>query len=232
MKNITGNKRYILFCIFAAFYSITSAQYNHEIGISGGTSFYLGDANQSTPFHTTDFAYGGFYLYNINTRYALKAQVLVAEIEGDSRDFNYIFPNNQIGYFNRQLVDIGLNLQFNFFDLGQSRYYNSRNMISPYFTIGIGYLAYNNMFVGDNVYKFTIPVGIGGKWKITKRLNLGVEWKINKLFVDDLDVTNNESKILNNPYQTNTISFFDTDWYSAATVSLSYNLFNTRKFCR
>ena len=157
---------------------------------------------------------------------------MVAEIEGDSRDFNYIFPNNQIGYFNRQLVDIGLNLQFNFFDLGQSRYYNSRNMISPYFTIGIGYLAYNNMFVGDNVYKFTIPVGIGGKWKITKRLNLGVEWKINKLFVDDLDVTNNESKILNNPYQTNTISFFDTDWYSAATVSLSYNLFNTRKFCR
>lgn len=227
-----GIKKCVLFGVFVSLYSIANAQYNHEIGITGGGSFYLGDANLSLPFHKTNVAYGGFYVYNIDTRYALKAHVIAATIEGDSRDFNYIFPNQQFGYFDRKLIDIGLNLQFNFFDLGQSKYYNSHNSITPYFMIGMGYLAYNNIYIGDNVYKFTIPMGIGGKWKMNDRFTLGIEWKINKLFLDDLDVSNSESKILSNPYQTKNTSFFDTDWYSLASISLSYNLFNTRRFCR
>ncbi len=225
-------RRISLFMCFLVFGTMAKAQYNHEIGIAGGGSFYMGDANLNIPFYKTKPSYGGFYQYNIDTRFALKANVLISEIEGDSRDFAYIFPNNQVGYFNRSIVDLSANLHFNFFDLGQSKYYNSRNNITPYITIGLGFLAYNNIYVGDNVYKFSIPFGIGGKWNINNRITLGAEWKMHKLFIDDLDVTNIESSILSNPYQTTETSFFDTDWYSAATLNLSVNLFNTRKFCR
>ena len=221
----------LLFLFIFPFCSTILAQYNHEIGITGGGSFYLGDANHSTLFNRLKPAYGGFYKYNIDTRYAIKLQALVAEVEGDSRDFNYVFPDKQYGYFNRKFVDASLTVEFNFFDIGESKYYKSDYNISPYILFGIGLTAYNNIYVADNFYKFNFPMGVGGKWKVNKRWTLGAEWTMHKMYVDDFDVTGNESKILNNPYQTNKTAFFDDDWYSVANLFISYNLIHTKRFC-
>ena len=177
------------------------AEYNHEIGVSGGAAFYLGDANKSALFNRADYSVGGLYRYNIDTRWALKLTVRYA-------------------------------VEFNFFDIGESKYYKARYVATPYIMVGVGLTAYNNLYGGDNVYNVNIPVGIGGKWKINKRFTLGLEWTITKLFTDRLDVTDATNEILDNPYKVSSTGFFDTDWYSVANLYLSINLFETNKFCR
>lgn len=82
------------------------------------------------------------------------------------------------------------------------------------------------------MFELSIPFAIGGKWKINKRLTLSVQWSIHKLFTDKFDVTNEKNKVLNNPTNSPKVGFLDTDFYSLANISLSVNLFDTKKFCR
>ncbi|MBO6035077.1 MAG: outer membrane beta-barrel protein [Paludibacteraceae bacterium] len=208
------------------------AEFNHELGLTGGISSYLGDANFNIPFHRPRMAVGGLYRYNIDTRWAIKLSAMYAEVEGDTRDFGYHYPGVDYATFKRGYVDASLSVEFNFFDLGLGKYARGNFKASPYILLGVGLTAYSNMSEAKNMYRFSIPVGIGGKWKINKRWTLGVEWTIHKLFTDDFDVTNSSNKILDNPYKTDKTGFFDTDWYMICNLYITINLFDPQKFCR
>lgn len=233
-KYILKHKRiYTLIALMFFGYGLCSAEYNHELGLSGGTAFYLGDANHVTPFHRPQWSAGAFYRYNIDTRWAIKLDVNYAKVEGDTRDFGYVLPNNQsYARFERGFVDIHAAVEFNFLDLGEDTYYKKKFDATPYILIGVGLCAYNNFYGGSSMYELSIPIAIGGKWKINKRLTLGIQWSIHKLFTDKFDVTNENNKILDNPTGAPNVGFLDTDFYSIAHISLSVNLFDTKKFCR
>lgn len=213
---------------------VSRAEFNHELGLSGGTAFYLGDANHVTPFNRARWSAGAFYRYNIDTRWAVKLDVNYAEVEGDTRDFDYILPNGQsYAAFKRGFVDAHVAVEFNFFDIGESNYSGRAKFdATPYILLGVGLCAYNDLYSGDNLYRLSIPFAIGGKWKINKRLTLGIQWSIHKLFTDSFDVTNDNNKILDNPTGAPKVGFLDTDFYSLANISLSVNLFDTKKYCR
>ncbi len=209
------------------------AEYNHELGVSGGAAFYLGDANKSALFNRANFSVGGLYRYNIDTRWAVKLNIRYARIAGDTRDFGYILPNGQeYASFERGLVDSNVAIEFNFFDIGESKYYVAKYRVTPYIMLGLGVTAYNDLYGDGNAFLFNIPVGIGAKWKINRRFTLGLEWTITKLFTDRLDVTDSTNAILDNPYGVSSTGFFDTDWYSVANLYLTVNLFETNKFCK
>ena len=234
-KNFLKHKRFFTLLALMFFgYGLCSAEFNHELGFSGGTAFYLGDANHVTPFNRARWYAGGFYRYNIDTRWAVKLDVNYAEVEGDTRDFGYILPNGQsYAAFKRGFVDVHAAVEFNFFDIGENKSF-SRNKFdaTPYILIGVGVCAYNDLYSGENMYKLSIPFAIGGKWKINKRLTLGIQWSIHKLFTDSFDVTNESNAILDNPTDAPKVGFLDTDFYSLANISLSVNLFDTKKYCR
>lgn len=208
------------------------AEYNHELGITGGISSYLGDANYKTPFWRPQMAVGGLYRYNIDTRWAVKLCAMYAEVAGDTRDFRYHLPGVEYATFKRGYVDASLSVEFNFLDLGARKYDRGNYKVSPYIMLGVGLTAYSNVMEGKNLYRFSIPVGIGGKWKINHRWTLGLEWTIHKLFADDLDVTGNDNKILDNPYKTTKNGFFDTDWYMICNLYISISLFDPNRFCK
>ena len=212
MKTFLTRHKAIAFVIVFLFVHVaaTHASYNHEIGLTGGTAFYLGDANHATPFNRPGWSAGAFYRYNIDTRWAVKVSARYAYVQGDSRDFGYVFPNGQsYAAFERGFVDATATVEFNFLDIGESKYYKGRYKATPY-----------------------ILLGIGGKWRIDKRWTLGIEWTIHKLFIDSFDVTNANNKVLDNPYQVENVGFFDTDFYSVANLYISFNLFDTNKYCR
>ena len=234
-KNILKHKRILIILSLMFFgYGLCSAEYNHELGFSGGTSFYLGDANHITPFNKPRWSAGDFYRYNIHTRWAIKLDVNYAEVEGDTRDFGYILPNGQAyATFKRGFVDVHAAVEFNFFDIGESNHLSSHKFdATPYILLGIGVCAYNDLYSSGNMFELSIPFAIGGKWKINKRLTLGIQWSIHKLFTDKFDVTNENNKVLNNPTNSPKVGFLDTDFYSLANISLSVNLFDTKNFCR
>jgi hypothetical protein len=232
--NKRNHKRtYLFFTLMCLCYGVCRAEFNHELGLSGGTAFYIGDANKSTPFHRPQWTVGAFYRYNIDTRWAVKLDANYAVVEGDTRDFGYILPNGQpYAKFERGFVNIHAAVEFNFFDIGENSIYKSKFDATPYILLGLGLCTYNDIYSGDNLYKFSIPFAIGGKWKINKRFTLGIEWSIHKLFTDSFDVTNDSNAILDNPTGAPNVGFLDTDFYSLAKISLSVNLFDTKKFCR
>lgn len=233
-KYILKHKRiYTLLALMFFGYGLCSAEYNHELGLSGGTTFYLGDANHITPFNRPKWTAGAFYRYNIDTRWAVKLDVNYAVVEGDTRDFGYILPNGQsYARFERGFADIHAAVEFNFFDIGENSIYKSKFDATPYIMLGVGLCAYTDIYGGSSMYELSIPIGLGGKWKINKRLTLGIEWSIHKLFTDSFDVTNATNEILDNPTNAPKVGFLDTDFYSLAKISLSINLFDTKKFCR
>lgn len=235
MNQILKQYKILILGIVFLFLHVTymHAAYNHELGLSGGTTFYLGDANHSTPFQRPGWSAGMFYRYNIDTRWAVKASVRYAVVQGDTRDFGYTFPNGQAyAEFQRGFVDANATVEFNFFDIGESKYYKARYKATPYIVLGVGLTTYADLYSGGNAYKVSIPFGIGGKWRINRRWTLGLEWTIHKLFIDNFDVTNANNKVLENPYQVPNIGFFDTDFYSIANLYISFNLFDTNKYCR
>ena len=212
---------------------LARAEYNHEIGFAGGTAFYLGDANHKTPFERSRWTAGVMYRYNFDTRWALKLHASLSQVAADSRDFGYRFPTGQdYAAFQRQFFNLDAVAEFNFFDIGQCKYYKAKNKATPYLLLGIGLTAYNAYGPDASMFHVSIPFGIGGKWKATKRLTIGVEWTIHKLFTDDLDVTGEDNLILNDPYRTGKTGFLDTDWFSLASVYISFSMFEINKYCR
>ena len=232
MKNLERLKHLFIVLIISLLAIDASAEYNHELGVTGGVSFYLGDANYKTPFWKPRMAVGGMYRYNIDTRWAIKVSAIYAQVEGDTRDFGYILPGVEYATFKRSYVDASLSIEFNFFDIGEAKYAIGQYKATPYIMVGVGLTAYSDLLNAKNMYHVNIPVGIGGKWKINKRFTLGLEWTIHKLFIDDFDVTSSSNIILDNPYKTKKNGFFDTDWYSICNLYLTVNLFDTKRFCR
>ncbi len=232
MKHAIKFKHLCMVLIMCFLYTTAFAEYNHELGITGGVSFYLGDANNKTPFWKPRIAVGGMYRYNIDTRWAVKVCAIYAQVEGDTRDFEYIMPGGVHASFKRSYVDASLSVEFNFLDIGESKYAIGNYKATPYIMLGVGLTAYSDLFNAKNMYHVNIPVGIGGKWKINKRFTLGLEWSIHKMFIDNFDVTSSSNIILDNPYQSSKNGFFDTDWYSICNLYLTVNLFDTKRFCR
>ena len=216
------------FPVFAQYGSLD--QYRAEIGLMGGTSFYIGDANPTKIFNRPGLALGGLVRYNINPRYSLKLSAMYAAVAGDTRDYPNKFPMDAHAAFERSFWDMGLNLEFNFIDYGLPSYTNDSQWFSPYIFVGIGFTASQDDLNEMMRLDFNFPYGVGVKFKIAHRFNVGAEWSLHTLFTDSFDVTNSSNKILDNPY-----GFYgmkkNNDKYSIAKAFVSVDLFR-RRHCR
>ena len=63
-------------------------EYKMELGGALGGSFYMGDANYTTPFKDLGFAGGIVARYIMNPRMAIKGNFTVGRISGDTKNFN------------------------------------------------------------------------------------------------------------------------------------------------
>ena len=80
--------------------------------------------------------------------------------------------------------------------------------------------------------EFNLPYGVGLKCKAGNRINIGVEWSMHALFIDDFDVVDENSALLNNPYGFKGISKWkNNDRYSIAKMFVSIDLFK-RQYCK
>jgi hypothetical protein len=211
IKSIFKKSRLVILLLTITFGSVafSQSQSRFELGAMGGTNFYLGDLN-STIFNVLQPAYGGFFRVNINPRYAIKTQVVSASL---------------LEPFEMDYTDISSRLEFNFYDYGLPNYHKrGRHLLSPYIFAGIGITSYPDLYNGTNL-SVNFPFGAGLKLKVWDKMNIGLEWSMHKLFVDNFDHVDNPNNI-------QTSIFYNNDWYSFATLSLSYDLVSTGYKCR
>lgn len=191
--------------LFLFFVSFTALSQRSEIGPMFGTSFYLGDLNPGTLFAKPHFAGGILYRYNLSPRWALKANILFATVEGSDRETNHGYGRNLS--FRSPITEISAQIELNFF-----RLYNlpGKNKFSPYIFTGISIFSFNPQAQLDGVYydlqqlgtegqglegerdlysltSVGIPFGIGFKVHIGRYVSICAEWGLRYTFTDYLD---------------------------------------------
>jgi hypothetical protein len=210
--------RFFFVCIFGLSTIFASAQafdrdvYRAEIGIIGGGSFYIGDAN-SLLFNNMQIAYGGFFRYNLNPRFAFKAELISTTVSGPGFNPNNIFAGD-------------ITAEFNFFDLENSPYKRFSKTYSPYIFAGMG--LFTDMYVKqfENFPNFiSLPFGVGMKVKLGKRWNLNAQWS-NRLSL----LSDNMEDNLNFAEPTNS-NIFNNDLLSTVTIGVSYDIWKKKCDC-
>ena len=187
--------------------------YKYEVGPTLGMTGYLGEANNGNLFKHPSFTIGGIFRYVHNSRWAFKANLNYANLRGNSMYDETWYPDGANYKISSSLIDLGLTAEFNFLNFGRGPAYKKLKPITPYMVAGVGFVfAINN---GHNQASFTIPLGIGVKYKFKDRLNLGFEFTMRKEFSDRID---GQSDLFNIKH-----SFAkNTDWYSFVMFSVSY----------
>lgn len=196
-------------------------EYKYEFGAAAGTTFYMGDANKTKLFNSPGVAGGLFFRQNLNFHWAIKGNLLGGTISGNSANSGYAFPHGNNATFNRFLVDLGGQIEFNFFPYSDKFSYMNTKPYTPYIFTGVGatFATGNKLFFNGYV-----PIGVGFKFKLRDRLNLGAEISLKKLFGDDLDVTEKDAEwSLDAPYGISSSFLKNQDWYSITMIYVTWD---------
>ncbi len=195
------------------------AQVSSELGLYGGTAFYMGDINTNSLFYKSNLAVGGIFRQNFSTRYALRGNILFTSLSASDMDFNNQYQQKRGKSFSADVIDMSLQVEFNFQPFGLvSKKRNKR--ITPYITAGVGYLISNS-----TESSFTIPMGLGAKFLLGEKWILTAEWSFRKTFTDALDNLDDP----NNMKHSNTLH--NNDWVSFCGIVISYKIFSNDPEC-
>lgn len=188
-------------------------EYALELGLMGGASFYLGDANYHSLYKATNLGGGLLARYNINPRTALKFNIACANISGDATKHEYKYPENaNIEWqFDKTLIDVGAQCEFAFWGYGTGAGYKGSKPLAPYLQVGIGFTSTSGAFT------MNIPVGFGVKYKFKERWNIGIDWTMRFALSDKLDG-------IENPYNIQSGFLKNKDSYSLTMLYISYDL--------
>lgn len=221
---------FFLLCFFPAGLRSEELEYKMDVGAAIGTCFYMGDAN-STPYAHMGFM-GGFTARRIfNPRMALKANLAMGHLSGNVDCF---IPQNPLSGtleggeptkvdFSRNVLDLGVQFEMNFWGFGMGAGYKELKRITPYALAGVGMTV--AMGGGASACgALCLPVGVGVKYKLKPRLNIGLEWTMRFTTSDRLDATPEGVTQLAHPYGIKSKGLKNKDCYNFTMVYLTYEI--------
>ncbi|MDE6811384.1 MAG: porin family protein [Muribaculaceae bacterium] len=205
----------MLLAMAATRHATAQEDFRFDIGGGLGMTGYLGDANTANLYQNPSWDAELLLRYIANNRWAFKTNFYVGGLRGDSSQMTNVFPNDETYRFSTTFFELGEMAEFNFFKYGMGEYYQKLKKFSPYITAGLSVTLWS---VDSHTYAgFTLPFGIGFKFKPSRRLNLGLEFLMKKVFTDRLDGEN-----LSDPMGIKSSFAKNTDWYSTLTFTVSY----------
>ncbi len=203
------------FILSVATMAAQEATYKFDVGLHLGVSGYLGEANSSNIFKHPGFSAGANFRYIPNTRMAIRGVFTTASLSGNTADMDNVLPGGNNYEFSSRIYDLGARYEFNFLPYGIGETYKKLRRLTPYMTLGLGVtLATCD---GESAFAPNIPLGLGVKYKLGKRLNMGLEFTMTKTFSDKID-----GKQLSDLYLIKSSFIKNTDWYSNISFSVTY----------
>ena len=203
----------ILTIVTMAAFTCMGQEYRYEIGPAIGITGYLGDVNTANMYKMPRVAGGGIFRYNLNTRWAIKGNLLYVGLAGDSKIIESQFPHGEQYKFSAHVIDLGGQVEFNFFHFGEGAKYKNYKRITPYMVAGLGMeLSFAG---GKTSFGAVLPLGAGVKYRLKERLNIGFEFTMRKSFSDKVDG-------ITDLYGYNHGFAKNTDWYSVGMFTITY----------
>ena len=194
--------------------------YFMELGLGGGGSFYMGDAN-SRLYSNTNGVISVLARYNVNPRFALKADFAAAGISGRTENAYGVLPGDEL-QFSRTLYDFGVQAEWGFFGYGTEGW-NGCHRLAPYGVCGIGMTFAPEPVSND--FAAVFPVGLGIRYKLSDRVNVGLEWTMRFSTSDRLDVTQTQGTSLENPFMIKGKGIKNKDSYSFTMLYVTFDVF-------
>lgn len=183
-----------------------------ELGFSLGQMYYIGDLNPFMPFNKSQWAFSFMYRYNLHSRMALRLSYLQGQVEADDKNSsNSILVNRNLN-FHSDIKELAAGIEFYFapFYFGRK---NGQKEIqgTAYFLTQIGgfYMNPTTTINGEEVelrtlgtegqgtilnkkgtysnFQLCVPLGVGAKAQIGKRVTLNIDLGIRKTFTDYMD---------------------------------------------
>ncbi len=179
-----------------------------EIGITAGTSYYIGDINPYRHFGPEKaVAYGGVYRANLTRRHVLRFQAMKMKVQAnDNQNTNPNLVNRNL-HFKSDITEFALLLEINFYSF---RIGDTYERFTPYVFGGVAQFTMNPMAQYEGTWfelqtlhtegqtgagyekeykrsQFAIPFGAGVKFAFADRLALSLEWGMRKTTTDYLD---------------------------------------------
>lgn len=199
--------------------------YFAEIGVHGGSSYYLGDAN-NVLFKNAQLSYGLIYRQKFNPRLAAHLSWNSATVAGKGSidNVNNISFNNRVNAFD-------LAGEFNFFSYERKEYLPFSKTFTPFIFAGVGGA------LGNSVATMSLPFGVGFKMMLGDRLNLNIMWSNRLMFNDNLegkaDVNDPEKDkdVFNDHAKLNGTNIFNNDMLSTLTVGITLNIWKKKCDC-
>ena len=217
----------ILLILFVLYSSVILSQKANEVGIFAGVSYYTGDVNQNKLFQSVNPAFSFLYKSQISSRYQIRLNFSYSTLSGSDAKSDNLYQQNRNHSFSTTVTEFSLLIEFNFLP---HKYENQYIAFTPYIVSGIG--AFISPTAIELPVNPVIPMGIGFKFALTKKLSLSTEWMYRKTFTDILD------NLLPNEYegtatfQSKQRSYDGTkDWYSFAGIILTYKFAFTNNSC-
>jgi len=213
-----------IFVIVLIFFNCVTAvaqEYKYEIGGMAGMSMYLGDANQSNLQKGFNPAGGLVFRRNFNFRWALKTELMMGRVSGDTKNTENKFPYSGEVSFVRDFFNLGGQIEFNFLPYSDKFAYLNTSKIAPYLLTGMGITVAPGK--SQTFGSLHFPLGFGIKYKIVNRINVGVEYSIHKLLNDSFDAPDKDGFNLDNPYKVQSGLFKNKDWYNTLMFSVTWD---------
>ena len=215
MKKLAVISIFTIYILSESIHLRAQEDYRYEIGGGVGMTGYLGDANTSNLFQHPSWDVELLFRYIATTRWNFKTNFYVGGLAGDSSNMTNVFPSEETYKFSTVFYELSELAEFNFFSYGIGETYQHLKRWTPYIAGGLGVTAWT--VAGKAGAAFTIPFGIGFRYKPAKRLNLGLEFLMKKTFTDRLDGPD-----LQDPIGIESSFMKNTDWYSTLTFTVSY----------
>lgn len=195
-------------------------EYRMELGGALGLTSGLNDAN-SKVFGNSQLAGGVLARFLLNPRMAIKTSLTYGKVKANTAGVDHFYPANpeMPGADRLQfaasggLYDLSALYELNFLPYGYYRGYQGFHRLVPYIQLGVGF-AYSD--AGD-AFCLSLPLGVGLKYKIGRRLNLGLEWRMHLTACDKLEG-------LEAPLGLSSGGFRNKDHYSFTMFTLTYDL--------
>lgn len=192
-------------------------QYRMEIGAGVGMVSYEGDFNGNV-LKNMQPMFSALWRYNFDPYKDLRLSVTYGKLKGSSKDVDTYYPDyaTEEYSFNRNLLDVSLVFEYNFWPYGTGRDYRGAKRLTPYIYGGIGATSASGGG-SKSVFTANVPIGLGVKYKLNERMNLGLDWGIHFSLSDELDG-------VKDPYQVKSSGMFkNTDCYSMLQLTLTYS---------
>ena len=162
-------------------------QYRMEIGAGVGMVSYEGDFNGNV-LKNMQPMFSALWRYNFDPYKDLRLSATYGKLKGSSKDVDTYYPDyaTEEYSFNRNLLDVSLVFEYNFWPYGTGRDYRGAKRLTPYIYGGIGATSASGGG-SKSVFTANVPIGLGVKYKLNERMNLGLDWGIHFSLSDELD---------------------------------------------